>query len=230
MGVVTYSNAAYDEVVEDSFPASDPPPGPIRVGPRRKPRPTPASEGASIGGTSPKERPMPSSHASSEHDRYVLHLNTALAMESALVDHLEKRATEISNPEVKRRIQQHRDETIQHRETVRTIIEGIQGEPTASKATVQPPIAPGLVGKVMTALESEKEDRLLREDLADFAVENYEAALYSGLALIARNIGYAQHATQFDAIRQQERDMAEFIAAHQPAAIREAFPPASRAA
>ena len=173
---------------------------------------------------------MPSSHASSEHDRYILHLNSALAMESALVDHLEKRAAEITNAVVKQRLLQHRDETIQHRETVRSIIEGLHGEPTSSKATVQSPVVPGLVGKVMTALESEKEDRLLREDLADFAVENYEAALYTGLSLIARNVGYAQHASQFDAIRQQERDMADFIAEHQPGAIREAFPPITRAA
>jgi len=167
---------------------------------------------------------------SSEQDRYILHLNHALAMESALVDHLEKRADAEPMPAVSQRLRLHRDQTIQHRETVRAIIESVQGEPTASKAVVQPAIAPGIVGKVMTALESEKEDRLLLESLADYAVEHYEAGLYSALILIARNLGYAQHAVQFEAIRQQERDMAEFIAATQPAAIQEAFPPSSRAA
>lgn len=171
---------------------------------------------------------MPKS--SNEHDRYVLHLNQALAMESALVDHLEKRAAAVPDAKVRERILQHRDETIQHRETVRDCIQGLGGEPTATKAVVQPPVEPGLIGKVMTALESEKEDRLLSEDLADYAVEHYEAALYSGLALIARNLGYPQHSTRFQQIREQERAMAEFIAAHQAPSIEQAFPPLERAA
>jgi ferritin-like metal-binding protein YciE len=167
---------------------------------------------------------------SSELDRYILHLNHALAMEAALVDHLEKRAQAVSNPEVRQRILQHRDETLQHRDTVQEIIKSVNGEPTTTKAVVQPPITPGILGKVMTALESEKEDRLLSEDLADFAVEHYEAGLYSALMLIARNVGYPQHASRFEIIRQQEQDMADFIESGQPTAIREAFPPAAQAA
>lgn len=166
----------------------------------------------------------------SEHGRYVLHLNHALAMERALVDHLEKRAAAAPHPSVRQRVLQHRDETIQHRETVREVIASLHGEPTPTKAVVQSPITAGIVGKVMTALESEKEDRVLAEDLADYAVEQYEAALYSALILIARNLGYAQHAAKFEAMRQQERAMAEFIVAGQPAAVREAFPPGAQAA
>ncbi|MFI5269557.1 MAG: DUF892 family protein [Chloroflexota bacterium] len=171
---------------------------------------------------------MPST--ASEHDRYLLHLNSALAMESALVDHLEKRAEAITNPQMRQQVLQHREETIRHREALKGIIISLKGEPTSTKAVVQPPITPGMVGKVMTALESEKEDRRLRDELADYAVESYEAALYSGLILMARNVGYGQHASQFEAIRQQERAMADFIASNQPAAIREAFPPISQAA
>lgn len=167
---------------------------------------------------------------SSQHDRYILHLNHALAMENALVDHLEKRAAAVPKPDVRQRLLQHRDETIQHRETVRDCIHSLAGEPTITKANVQAPITPGIVGKVMTALESEKEDKLLMEDLADFAVENYEEALYAGLSLIARNVGYPHHATRFEDIRKQERAMADFIAAHQPDGVREAFPPLEQAA
>jgi len=167
---------------------------------------------------------------SSESDRYILHLNSALAMESALADHLEKRADAVPDARVRQRILQHRDETLQHRESVKDIITALKGEPTTTKAVVQPPITPGIMGKVMTALESEKEDWLLREDLADFAVENYEAALYSGLILIARNLGHAEHAARFETIRDQEIEMAEFIKSNQPAMVREAFPPLSQAA
>ncbi|MGH9475737.1 MAG: DUF892 family protein [Terriglobales bacterium] len=168
--------------------------------------------------------------SSSEHDRYILHLNHALAMEIGLVEHLKKRAAGAPNIEVRQRILQHRDETIQHGETVRDCIQSLAGEPTATKAVVQPAIAPGLMGKVMTALESEKEDKLLMEAVADFAVEHYEAGLYSGLIQIARNVGYPQHATRFEAIREQERDMADFIASCQPDATRKAFPPVQQAA
>lgn len=168
--------------------------------------------------------------SSSEHDRYILHLNHALAMESALVDHLEKRAAAVPKPDVRQQLLRHRDETIQHRETVRDCIQSLAGEATTTKANVQAPITPGVLGKVMTALESEKEDKLLMEDLADYAVECYEDALYAGLALIARNVGYPHHATRFEEIRKQERAMADFISAHQPDAVRDAFPPIAQAA
>ncbi len=167
---------------------------------------------------------------SSEHDRYILHLNHALALEAALVDHLEKRAASVSNPVVRQRLLEHRDETVQHREAVRDCIQSLAGEATTTKAVVQSAIAPGLLGKVMTALESEKEDRALMEDLADFAVENYEDGLYAGISLIARNLGFPHHATRFEQIRKQERAMADFIAEHQPEAVREAFPPVAKAA
>src|SRR6185312_9498074 len=71
------------------------------------------------------ELTMPKS--SNEHDRYVLHLNQALAMESALVDHLEKRAAAVPDDQARERILQHRDETIQHRETVRDCIQAVGG-------------------------------------------------------------------------------------------------------
>ena len=168
--------------------------------------------------------------ASSEQERYILHLNHALAMESALVDHLDKRANEVPAQDVRQRILQHRDETIQHREAVRKIIESLHGEPTSTKANVQPPVTPGMLGKVMTALEAEKEDRLLLDSLADYSVENYEAGVYQTLAYIARNLGYAEHANRFDAIRQQEESMASFISQAAPGAVNLAFPPVRKAA
>jgi len=170
------------------------------------------------------------STTSNEHDRYLLHLNHALAMENALGDHLDKRIASIAEAQTKQRLRRHRDETAQHADSLRDIIVSLKGEPTSGKAVVQSPIAAGLMGKMMSALESEKEDRQLEEGLADYAIESYEAAVYSALTLIARNLGYPQHAARFDAIRQQERDLADFLAATLPAAIRQTFPPISQAA
>ncbi|HUX65883.1 MAG TPA: DUF892 family protein [Terriglobales bacterium] len=166
----------------------------------------------------------------SEHDRYLLHLNHALAMENALLDHLEKRAAATAEPQAQQRLRRHREETAQHADSLRDIIGALGGEPTTAKAVVQSPVSAGLVGKMISALEGGKEDRQLDDGLADYAIESYEAALYSALLLIARNLGYPQHAARFDAIRQQERDLADYLAAALPAAIRQAFPPVSRAA
>lgn len=163
-------------------------------------------------------------------DRYTMHLNHALAMESALVGYLEKRAAAAHQPELKQRLQAHRDETVRHRETMRELILSLHAEPTPAGASVQAPIAHSLVGKMLTALESETEDRLLEDTLTLYAVEQYEEAVYSALALAARSLGYADHAARFDAIRQQERSTADFLANHLPALVREAFPPESKAA
>lgn len=168
--------------------------------------------------------------ASTEQERYILHLNHALAMESALIDHLERRAQETPMQEVRQRILQHRDETVQHRDTVREIIESLSGEPTSTKANIQPPVTPGMLGKVLTALESEKEDRLLLETLADYSVEHYESGVYQSLAQIARNLGFSSHASRFDGIRQQEENMAAFISKATPQAINMSFPPERKAA
>lgn len=167
---------------------------------------------------------------SSQHDRYLLHLNHALAMESAMVDHLEKRARSTPGAAAKMRLRRHRDEAVEHRDALRDIILSLHGEPTAAKAVVQPPIAMGWVGKVMAVLEGEREDRQLQHDLSDYALEQYEAAIYSALMLMARNLGFAGQAARFEAIRQQEREMAEYFAAILPAAVRASFPPIAQAA
>lgn len=167
---------------------------------------------------------------STEQERYLLHLNHALAMESALVDHLGKRAAEISDPKIKQRIEQHQSETMAHRDTVRGLIEALHGQPTSGKATVQPPISPGLIGAVKTALEGEKEDKALSQALADYSVEHFEVGLYAALAQAARNLGYSDHAPQFERIRRQEQDMAEFLAGCEPQIVDETFPPTRRAA
>ena len=167
---------------------------------------------------------------SGEEDRYVLLLNTALAMESALVDHLEKRAAQVKSARMRERLEQHRQETMRHREACRSLIQAVKGEPTPSKAVIQSPVVPGIVGKVLTALESEKADRLLLEGWADYAVEQYEAVLYSSMMVIARNLGHASHVSALEAIRDQERDMASFIASALPESIDEAFPPSAKVA
>lgn len=164
---------------------------------------------------------------SSKQDRYLLQLNRALAMESALVDHLEKRAQEINSPKIKERVEQHRGETIEHRETVRGVIQSLGGQPTSGKASVQSPISPGLIGTVKSALEGEKEDKALSQTLADYSVEEFEAALYLVLAQIARNLGHSDHAPLFDRIRREEQGMAEFLASCGPEVVDEAFPPIS---
>lgn len=165
-----------------------------------------------------------------EQERYILHLNHALAMESALIEHLEKRAQQVSQPAARQRIQQHRQETSGHRERLRSLAQSLGATPTTSQAGVQPPISPSLTGRFKGALEGEKEDQLLLEALADYAVENYESALYQALARMAENLGFESHIPEFEAIREEEEEMARWIAAHEPDMVDEAFPPGREAA
>jgi len=168
--------------------------------------------------------------ATTEQQRYVLHLNHALAMESAIVDLLEKRINDISEPELRQRFLQHRDETIRHRDTVRSIIESLGEEPTSSRVNLQSPVAPGMLGKIMTALESEKEDRLLLQALADYSLACFEVGVYLTLGRMAANLGFPEHVSRFDTIRRQEEGMTEFIKDAFQQAVNTAFPPVRRAA
>lgn len=164
---------------------------------------------------------------SAEIDRYVLHLNHALAMEAALVDHLARRAAEIDDPDIKERFEHHRQETVEHKQTVRRRIEALQADLVPSQARVQPPIVSGVPS---SSSSSPAEDKKLMEAMADYAVESYEAAVYAALAQIARSVGHADDAPDFDRIRRQEISMASFLAECQPALVRAAFPSAARAA
>ncbi|MGH9535975.1 MAG: DUF892 family protein [Terriglobales bacterium] len=168
--------------------------------------------------------------ATPETDRYLLHLNHALSMESALVDHLEQRAAAVEVPKIKQRIQDHRTQTIHHRDTVQRIIQSLGGQPTAAKANVQSPIASGVMGAVRDAIELEKGDQALAKALADYAVENFEAGVYLALAEIARNLNHGEHVADFDHIRQEEEEMAQFLGNSAAEVVDEAFPPAGRRA
>lgn len=166
----------------------------------------------------------------SEMERYLLHLNHALSMENALVDHLQERAREVEAPKIKQRIQDHRTQTMDHRDTVKRIIQSLGGQPTVTKSSVQPPITPGVVGKVREAIEAERADQALAKALADYAVEHFEAATYVALGEIARNLNHPEHVQEFDRIRQEEEEMAQFVLNAIPDAAEQAFPSAGRRA
>ena len=162
--------------------------------------------------------------ANDEQHRYLMHLNDALAMENALVGHLEKRVKSLPSAIARQRVGQHLQETQYHRDLVKQLITALGSTPTTARSHVQAPIAPSLAGKVVDALQAEKGDVLLLDSLADFAVEKFEAAIYQTLALIARRLGHQEHAAQFDRIRQQEEAMATFLWEQQATLVNEAFP------
>lgn len=168
--------------------------------------------------------------ATPEKERYLLHLNHALSMESALVDHLEQRAAAVDAPKIKQRLQDHRAQTINHRDTLRQLIQAIGGQPTTAKANVQAPITAGVLGSVRDAIEAEKADQAITKALADYAVENFEAGVYLALAEMARNLGHNEHVGPFDRIRQQEEEMAQFLASCTPEVVDQAFPSAGQRA
>lgn len=160
---------------------------------------------------------------SDEQNRYLMHLNDTLAMENALLGHLEKRLKTLPSETARQRVAQHLQETRGHRDTVKHIINDLGGTPTTTRSHVQSPVMPSLTGRVVDALQAEKGDALLFEGLADFAVEKFEAGIYQTLALIARRLRHQEHAAQFDHIRQQEEAMAAFLWEQQAVTVSEAF-------
>lgn len=162
--------------------------------------------------------------ATPEMERYLLHLNHALAMESALVDHLEQRAAAVDAPQIRQRIQDHRTQTLDHRDTIKRLVQTLGGQPTTSKANVQAPISPGVLGTVRDAIAADSADQAITKALADYAVENFEAGVYLALAEIARQVGRQEHVADFDRIRQEEEEMAQFLASCTPQLAAQAFP------
>jgi ferritin-like metal-binding protein YciE len=129
------------------------------------------------------------------HDKFVLYLNSALAMENAALARVQKRIEQTILEDVKQQLQRHLEETKQHQDRLRQILSNIGSgttTPTAEKG--QLPIATppqSIMDKIHTSRTSIAE-RELMQSVEDTIVESAEVAGYNLLIQMAEkmNIGY----------------------------------------
>ena len=142
------------------------------------------------------------------HDQLIKHLDEAHAMEHDVLRMLDGMISTTRDPDVLRELEHHRVETQEHAEQMRARLRAHGATPSAVRQLT------GIVGALaklpLDMVRSEKAGRNARDG---FATEHMEIAAYELLKRVATRAGDDETVETCDRILEQERRMAEAIAA-----------------
>ncbi len=142
-------------------------------------------------------------------------LKDAYGMEQALIPVLENHAKDAKNmPEMQQKIQQHIEQTRQHADLDKQILERYDEKPSAVKTAIG-----SMFGAMQSVSTGPFADEAVKNCLSDFAAENFEIAAYTALIAAAEKLGDQQAVSTFERIMRDEQDMADFIDEHLPSTV-----------
>jgi ferritin-like metal-binding protein YciE len=110
-------------------------------------------------------------------EKFVLELNSALAMENAGLERLQVRVQETSLPIVKQQLQHHLEETAEHQKRLEQLVIEMGGQPTQEKLVLPLPKFPKDMLKKMNDTLTPEELELKKTE-EDLIVENAELGCY----------------------------------------------------
>lgn len=120
--------------------------------------------------------------------KFILELNSALAMENAGVERLQTRINEVSIPEAKQRLKHHLKESEQHQQRLQKLITDLGGNVTTEKLGLPLPTYPQSIQQVMDSSMTMQEWELKKSEY-DMIVENAEVGCYLALLQKAQIAG-----------------------------------------
>lgn len=109
-------------------------------------------------------------------------------------------------PAVRERLAQHLDETEAHAERVQKCLHALGAQPSAAKS-----MAGGFMGAMQGASTALFEDQLVKNALADYAMEHFEMACYSSLIAACEDAGLTDIARTCSEILREEAAMADWL-------------------
>lgn len=143
-------------------------------------------------------------------------LRDAHAMEQSLEQVLLRHAAAARElPDVQQRLQEHLEETKRHREQVTECLALLGEKPSAVKTA-----AGGFMGAMQGMATGVFQDELVKNALADYAMEHFEIACYSSIIAAAGDAGRGDIADICSEILRQEVAMADWLEAQIPALTR----------
>lgn len=142
-----------------------------------------------------------------QNDALLTWLNDAYAMEQGLVESLEKQVKHMDGmPDARMKIQQHIEQTRDQAQRVKGCIEQLGGKVAPGKSALA-----SMMGTVQGMAPGAAKDRILKDALMNFAVENFEIACYRSLATAARQLGHKDIASTCEGIMREEEQMASWL-------------------
>lgn len=144
-------------------------------------------------------------------------LNDAYAMETGLVPILQNHSSDAEkHPAVSARIERHVEETKRHADLVKSCLTRMGEEPSTVKTAIG-----GMIGAMQAPATGPFQDELVKNALADYAVEHFEIAAYRALIAGARQLGDEETARVCEQILRDEEDMARFLEQNLPVTVQD---------
>ncbi len=137
-------------------------------------------------------------------DVYVNQLKDMYSAEKQLFNAMLKMIDAASDADLKAAFHEHRAQTEVQMETVRSILDDLDENPTSTKCKAME----GLIEEAIEIVNN-KGDRDARDAALILAVqkaEHYEVATYGGLVTFAKTLGYKQAARELQNVLDQEYD------------------------
>jgi ferritin-like metal-binding protein YciE len=149
------------------------------------------------------------------HDKFVLSLNQALAIENAIIERLESRISNTGLPPLLVRLEQHLEETRKHQIRLEQLISGLGGKATKEISKLPALSAPESIMNFAKEYlpNNDIELHMLREDVL---LETSEIILYDILIRLAENFKMEEAVDALSQNMDEEISMISWMKANSP--------------
>jgi ferritin-like metal-binding protein YciE len=163
------------------------------------------------------------------NDKFILYLNTALAIENAAVERLQSRITLTILEDAKQNLQHHLEETREQKDRLQRLITKLGGTPTQEKAKLPISSPPESIAKIMeNTMMTSIEERELNQSLQDTIIENAEITGYNMLIQMAVRMNVADAIPSLRQNLNEEEEMFGWLRANAPAMFAKLWPQIER--
>ena len=151
-----------------------------------------------------------------QRDTLTTWLKDAYAMEQGIVEVLERQIEQFEDmPEAQAKIREHIELTKTQADRVRDCVERLGDDVSHVKAGMA-----NFLGAVQGMSTVMANDKMVKNAMADYAVEYFEIASYMANAAAARELGYDDIANVCETIIVEEQEMADWLETQLPAVVR----------
>jgi ferritin-like metal-binding protein YciE len=152
-----------------------------------------------------------------QRDTLATWLKDAYAMEQGIVEILERQIEQMDDmPDAQEKILQHLELTKTQADRVRACVERLGDDVSHVKSGLA-----NFLGAVQGMSTVMANDKIVKNALANYAIEHFEIASYMANAAAARDLGYEDIASVCETIIMEEQDMADWLEMQLPMLTRQ---------
>ena len=152
-----------------------------------------------------------------QRDTLATWLKDAYAMEQGIVEILERQIEQMDDmPDAQEKVVQHLELTKTQADRVRACVERLGDDVSHVKSGLA-----NFLGAVQGMSTVMANDKIVKNALANYAIEHFEIASYMANAAAARDLGYEDIASVCETIIMEEQDMADWLEMQLPMLTRQ---------